>query len=426
MIPVDVDFSLHMIDENLTSPLSITVINLTKNADVYYWTFENGDPATSSKKDPGTIIFTSPGEHKISLEAWNSGDHKAKSSLIHVDSIVRLDFSSEVEINNYAPAQIHIINRSSGGSNYRWIFEGGDPATYEGFSPPSITYHQKGNYDIILIANNGSADFILRKNIEILDSLNATFAIIPSFEDIDDMEAPFRARLKADLQGVESILWKCDNAVITNETSPDADLFINEAGTYTVYLNISNGKQEKTVSSEIIVKPNTNLRSHNDIRFGINTAQESIGSVYSTLLRRNFKSSEINASNGPFIDIAFLGLNATFVYNRFISPDNLFDTPLTPVIGAKTTKFINLQEQRSPVQLTVEQFNTMTTDIYLKELDLTIVDTANDYFSSSSLPRIVLFETADGRKGAILVKEIVKNGLENSYILTDIKIQKND
>lgn len=38
--------------------------------------------------------------------------------------------------------------------------------------------------------------------------------------------------------------------------------------------------------------------------------------------------------------------------------------------------------------------------------------------------RIVLFETANGRKGAIKIKEYVSNGAE-SYIVVDIKMQKN-
>ena len=38
--------------------------------------------------------------------------------------------------------------------------------------------------------------------------------------------------------------------------------------------------------------------------------------------------------------------------------------------------------------------------------------------------RIVLFETANGRKGAIKIKEYISNGTE-SYIFVDIKMQKN-
>lgn len=426
IIPVEIDFSLQTMDENFTSPLNVAVINRTKNADAYHWTFEGGNPATSDKKNPDAVVFSSPGDHTVTLEAWNSGDRNVKSSVIRVDSAVSLNFRVDVEINNYAPALFHIHNQSSGGSVYRWIFEGGSPAVYEGFSPPPVTYFQKGAYSVVLIANNGSSDFVLSQSIEVRESLDASFEIIPSFEDIDDMEAPLQATLETRLQGVETLLWKCKNAEITNKTSPDAGLFFSQAGNYAVYLNVSNGKHEKRISREITIKPNTNLRTHNNIRFGINTAQGTVGSLYSTRLRRSFKNTEVNETNGAFIDIAFLGLNANFLYNRFVSPDNLFDTPLTPVQGAAATLFVNVQERTDNVQLTVEQFNAMTTDSYLKKLDLTLANPENDFFSEYPLPRVVLFKTADGRNGAILVKEAVKNGRENSYILTDIKIQKNE
>ena len=38
-------------------------------------------------------------------------------------------------------------------------------------------------------------------------------------------------------------------------------------------------------------------------------------------------------------------------------------------------------------------------------------------------PRIILFKTQDGRKGALKIKDMVKNGT-SSYILCDIKVQK--
>jgi hypothetical protein len=68
----------------------------------------------------------------------------------------------------------------------------------------------------------------------------------------------------------------------------------------------------------------------------------------------------------------------------------------------------------------------MTTDALLRDMPVLSAGYGDEFFSASPLPRIVPFETSDGRKGAILVKEMVSNGTEGSYILTDIKVQKND
>ncbi|MDR1371007.1 MAG: hypothetical protein LBJ72_12930 [Dysgonamonadaceae bacterium] len=424
-IPVEVDFSCHT-SEDHTSPLVVTIVNNTNEADEYLWTFEGGEPASSGKKNPGNIIFNAPGEHTIMLEAWNPSDRKSKTAVVRVDSAVVLDFKAEAEINNYAPAQFRITNLSSGGTHYIWTFEGGEPAAYEGINPPAITYSREGVYIITLNTGNGSSGFILNRDITVRKPLDASFSIVPSFEDEDDMEAPLRATFDTYLQSVETLLWECEGAEISDKTSPRTGILFHRPGAYTVFLNASNGKQEKRISQEITVNPNTNLRTHRNIRFGVNTAQASVGAVYSTRLRRGFKSVEINDVNGPEIDVAFLGLNVNFIYNRFISPGDLSDTPLTVIPGAKATRFINRQEKYGSGQLTAGQFESMTTDVFLRQLSFVPEPVEFNYFSGSPLPRVVLFETFDGRKGAILVKEIILNGVENSHILTDIKIQKND
>ncbi|GHV38846.1 hypothetical protein FACS1894179_02860 [Bacteroidia bacterium] len=424
-IPVEIDVALQIKDNNHTSPLSVTIDNRTKSASSFLWTFEGGEPATSIKENPGTVVFITPGEHTIRLEAWNDGNRTSKIYAVRVDSAVTAGFKAEVDINNYAPAIYKITNLSAGGSTCQWLFEGGEPSSYEGQTPPNITYAKQGTYTIKQIIGNGSAIFTSEQEISIGESLDASFSITPSFEDIDDMEAPLRATFKTQLQGVESLWWECSGATITNKTSADAGIYFPLAGQYTVYLNVSNGKYTKRVSQNIIAKANTNLRTHKDIKFGINTASETIGSLYSTKLRRIFKASEVNSDNGALIDIAFFGLNADFTYNQFVSPDKLDETPLPGVPGAKSTKFINKTEL-GPVSLTPDQFNTMTTDALLRDMQILTVSYGDEFFTATPLPRVVLFETSDGRKGAILIKGLINSGKESSYILTDIKIQKND
>lgn len=424
-IPVEIDVALHIKDNNHTSPLSVTIENRTKSASNFLWTFEGGEPTTSTKENPGTVVFTTPGEHTIILEAWNDGNRTSKVYTVRVDSTVTAGFKTEADINNYAPAIYKITNLSSGGSTYQWIFEGGEPSSYDGQNPPNVTYANQGIYTIQLIVDNGSAIFTSEQEISVGEPLDASFSIIPSFEDIDDMEAPLRATFDTRLQGVETLWWECSGTTITNGTSADAGIYFPVAGQYTVFLNVSNGKNTKRVSQDITVKANTNLRTHKDIKLGINTASETIGSLYSTKLRRIFKTSEVNSDNGALIDIAFFGLNADFTYSQFISPNKLAGTPLPEIPKAQPTKFINKTEL-GHVSLTPDQFETMKTDVLLKNLQILSVNYGDEFFTATALPRIVLFETSDGRKGAILIKKMINSWTEGSYILTDIKIQKND
>jgi PKD repeat protein len=424
-IPVEIDVVLHIEDDNHTSPLSVTIENNTQGANAYMWTFEGGEPPTSTLKNPGTVRLTTPGEHSIVLEAWNEGSRASKTYTIRVDSAVVADFKAEVDINNYAPASFHITNLSAGGTSYKWTFEGGSPAVYEGPNPPIVTYSQEGKYQISLKVENGSSIFTANKEIEVRESLSASFNIIPSFEDEDDMEAPLRAIFNTQLRGVESLVWECEGAVISNPSSVEADIYFPSPGKYTVYLEVFNGKETKRIAQNITVNTNTNLRLHENIRLGINSAQKNLGAYYSTQLRRAFKPSEIDEHNGSLIDIVYLGLNKNFTYNLFVSPAQLSETTLPEIPNARHTQFINKIEL-SHIAITQSEFNDMQTDLLLRNLSIPSTSQSDDFFTNNPLPRLVIFKTSDGRKGAILLKEMIANEKEDSYILIDIKVQKND
>ena len=51
-IPIEIDVKI-LIKEDRTSPVFVTIENNTKNAEEFMWTFENGDPSFSNKKNPG-------------------------------------------------------------------------------------------------------------------------------------------------------------------------------------------------------------------------------------------------------------------------------------------------------------------------------------------------------------------------------------
>ncbi|MDR1763446.1 MAG: hypothetical protein LBR64_05785 [Dysgonamonadaceae bacterium] len=424
-IPVEIDVSLHIVDDNHTAPLFVYIENNTRNADGFQWTFEGGQPKSSSLKNPDAVVFSQPGDHTITIEAWNDGARAEKSYTVRVDSAVAIDFETQAEINNYAPATFLITNHSTGGSSYKWTFDGGLPASYEGQYPPPVVYENEGKYRILLTINNGSAVVSKTKEIEVGKPLDASFTIIPSFEDQDDMEAPLRAGFEVWLQGVESLKWECPGAVITNPTSAEATMLFEKEGKYTVFLEVSNNKTTKRISDEISVLPNSNLRTHKDIHLGINTAKETKGAFYSTKLRKIFKASEINENNGNQIDIVYFGLNSAFSYNRFVSPNELDETTFSDIPNASYTHFINKTES-CDIKLSAEQFDAMTTDALLRDLPIYEANCGDDFFSMQQLPRVVLFETADRRKGAILVKQAISDGTTGSYIIVDIKVQKND
>jgi hypothetical protein len=122
------------------------------------------------------------------------------------------------------------------------------------------------------------------------------------------------------------------------------------------------------------------------------------------------------------VDIVFFSINSSFSYSRFISPDSAAKYSFPAIPGATHTAFINTLES-SAISFSSGQFDAMTNDTPLQPLDIKGNDSNISFFNNSVVPRVVLFETSDGRKGAIKVKSFVADGSQ-SYILLDIKVQK--
>ncbi len=70
-LPVIVDFSTEIVNQDYTVPVKVKIFNDTEGADTYNWTFEGGEPSSSSSKNPGIIRYKKEGEYTITLEASN-------------------------------------------------------------------------------------------------------------------------------------------------------------------------------------------------------------------------------------------------------------------------------------------------------------------------------------------------------------------
>lgn len=75
------------------------------------------------------------------------------------------------------------------------------------------------------------------------------------------------------------------------------------------------------------------------------------------------------------------------------------------------------------IQLSPTLFESIKTGKGFSSINITETNTGKTPFDSTKKPRVVLFQTNDGRKGAILVKDYISSG-RDSYILVDINVQK--
>ncbi|MDR3226346.1 MAG: PKD domain-containing protein [Prevotellaceae bacterium] len=415
------EFSATVESDNYTAPVRVALENNSTGADFYKWTFDGGTPATSSEKQPPTVIYDKAGTYKITLEAWNNTERDTKEFTFSVDSAVNISFDVEVLMNNFAPAEVKITNATVGASSFQWTFDGGVPATSAEKNPSNVHYENQGEHTISLIVSNGRESFSTYKTINLDAPINVDFEVEPSFDDFD-YEVPFTANLQNKTTSGLTYTWTCAGTTIANATAENTSVYIQNAGTYTIELTGSNGKETKTASKQIIVKPNTNLYTLNDVKIGIKSAEQTIGCFYSLPLRTVFKSNDVNESTGAKINIVFFGLDAAFNNCYFTSPDDAELSGFTAIPNATKTYFVNKIDDTA-LSFTNADFDAMNNDNLLNVLNIRGNSNTTSWFTNLNIPNLVLFETAAGIKGAIKVKGYVSDG-NNSYILTDIKFQK--
>jgi PKD repeat protein len=420
-IPVVIDFEYAITEGSYTVPVELVLSNTTAGADFYSWTMEGATPSTSNKKQPGAITYSQAGTYIIKLEAWNDTQRSSKEITLQLDSAVTLNFSADILVNDFAPATVQITNNTRGASSYEWTFEGGTPETSTLADPPTILFSNPGEYTITLKISNGRELYTSTKTITVKEALDADFEIIPSFQD-EDYEAPFTASLLNKTISGLRYTWSSTGGKIANPSAENAEIYFAAPGDYTVMLSAENDKETQFIEQTIQVKPNTNLYRMEDVKLGVSAAHTTIGCFYSTSLRRVFTKEEVNSDNGQLIDLVFYGINSSFSYCRFVSPDSAAKFTFPSIPQATHTDFVNVLEA-SPISFTPAEFDAMVDDTPLASLDIEANDSGTSFFSSSVTPRIVMFETADGRIGAIKIKNFVSEGTQ-SYILVDIKVQK--
>lgn len=423
-LPVKADFSYEVLDNDYSVPVRVTITNSSIGAEYYHWTFEGAVPGTYDQADPGTVLYETPGTYKITLEASNrDGGKDVKQVILKIDSTISIHYSVAFVQDSFPAATVHIVNTTDGPDTYNWTFEGGQPASSEQKNPGDVLFPEPGTHLISLKVTNGRETYQKDTTIIVAPHLEAAFEYEPDIAN-EGWEAPVTLHMHNHSISATQYSWQyagASNGMASQQAEPD--IVYTQPGTYTIAMTASNGKETKLVQQQITVLPNSNLRVLNDMKFGINTAQHTIGCYFSTQNRKVYPRDSLNTMAG-LIDIAFYGLNNSFTYNRFVAADQTALVGLNAVPGATHTLFINsLELCGCGISFTEAVFDNMTNDAVLQGLNFTENAAGLQPFTDGTLPRIVLFKTASGIKGAIKIKQFVDNGVQ-SYIVADMKYLK--
>lgn len=425
-IVIDGDFSTSFVGGDESVPVNIKIDSKITGADTYEWTFEGGSPSASSSKNPSDILYEKQGTYTIKLIATNvDGERKEISKTIVIKEGINIQFTYEIIKSNYSPVEVILTNATIGeGLTFKWNFQDGMPATFSGKTPPNVVFTTPGDHAISLTVSNGFESEIQVQIVKLNPYLISLFAYQTTFED-DDNQAPVTINFTNKSISATTYKWSFQGGNPATSTAGNPTVTFTAAGTHEVVLEASNDKTSQTFSSIITVQPNTNLRILTNIKLGINSAHNNnaIGAMFSTKTRQVYMANEVTNENAGLIDIVFQGLNGDFTYNKFVSPDQANNYGFLALKNAQSSIFINSQSLcNCGLNFTETQFDSMVNDTPLQSVNIAYTTGGAQEFGLN-YPRIVLFKTQDGRKGAIKIKGMIKNGV-SSYILCDIKIQK--
>ena len=419
-IPISSSFSIE-VAEDKTSPVIVQLKNESYGADEYEWTFEGGEPSSSLEKQPGTVTFTEPGEHKIRLRVKNTVEEKVSEQTIRVDSALSLNFDYEIAINDIAPAVVLFHNLSKGGSHYEWTFEGGAPSSSTSAYPSAVTFKDGGEHKIHLRVFNGSRYEEFSKTFTLQAPMHADFSYTPSAVD-QDWEAPLTLFTKNLTTSGLTYEWQCAGATVHQAEAESTTIRFERAGDYKLTLLARNGKEEQRIEKTLTIKPNSGIIEQSDLKFGINEAKNTIGCFYSTYAGGVVTSKHIaDAQLGNKVDFGFFALNSAFNYCYFFAPNEAAASSFPPITCARGASFVH-QLASYGITLSDADFESIKQATDFNRFQQWR-ETSPKHFDKNSSPHFVLIRTADGRRGIVRVKRYVFAGAA-SYILADIKLEK--
>ena len=424
ILEVKAGFRAEVVNNNYSVPVTVKISNSTIGAENYVWTMTGADPSSSTELNPGTLQYNNPGTYTIHLEATNqNGGKDSRDTTITVDAAIRVGFTVNNNASWYPDATVSISNNTIGATSYQWTFPGGTPSSSSLQQPGNVVFSTPGTYTISLKVGNGRVSYTKDTTVTVLPDLTNDFNINWAADD-NDMEVPFTASLKNNSVSATSYKWICSGGLPSSSISASPAVSYTSPGTYTISLTAANDKKSLTKSQTITLLPNSNLFRFSNVHLGVNTAQNTIGCYFSSSLGKVLLPSEVTETNGGSIDFVYFGFDNTFNYNKFISPNSVQNYTFSNIPNAISTAIINKQESCGcGSSMTSAQSDAMTDDALLQSTSINQTAAGLAEFNSTALPRIVLFQTQDGRKGAIKIKQCVAAG-QQSYIVCDIKVMK--
>jgi gliding motility-associated-like protein len=153
----------------------------------YYWTFDDGVPATSTSSVPPQVIWSNPGQKHITVHISESGCDTTFNFYFTVNPDPLAGFSANNAF-GCQPVEVSFNNNSSNLENPTYLWEFGDGYT-ETVQNPTHIYTDPGSYDVTLTVTNSTGcinTLTINDIVEVYEVPVADFEADPQAATIDN------------------------------------------------------------------------------------------------------------------------------------------------------------------------------------------------------------------------------------------------
>jgi PKD repeat protein len=214
----------------------------SSNTASWSWTFEGGDPATSTDQNP-TVVYLNPGVFGVTLEVSNGAGSNivTETDYITVGDVPTAGFASDVN-----DLTLTTTNTSVDADSYSWDFGDGNGSTDEN---PTHTYDEDGTYTVVLTATNecGSTEFT--EVIVVETPPTAGFSTSTT-----EGCAPFTVQFTDESSSnTASWNWTFEGGDPAASTEQNPTVVYLNPGVFGVTLEVSNGAGSNIVTEESLI-----------------------------------------------------------------------------------------------------------------------------------------------------------------------------
>ncbi len=220
------------------APLTVQFTDASSsNPDTWVWTFEGGNPGTSTAQNP-TVTYNTPGTYDVTLTVSNAAGQNSITEVGYIVITTVPDASFTSSING---VQVDFTNTTINGDTYSWDFGDGDSSTEEN---PSHTYNTDGDYVVELTATNECGSVTSTQTITIVTAPTAGFTA-----DVTNGCAPLTVQFTdQSSSNSTSWAWTFEGGNPGTSTTQNPTVTYNTPGTYDVTLTVSNAAGQNTIT----------------------------------------------------------------------------------------------------------------------------------------------------------------------------------